>query len=157
MEIGFQTHTTHPDWVGDALLIIHGVFLWDDVQNFVAGRQHQFVHVVNETLNVFVRNFRVVVVTGKDATVLQTLDVLTRNADVDARKFRLGVAFSRLDGFRNGIDRFFDVGYDATHDANAFNFSDAEDFEFAVFIFATSNGAHFSCANVQCNYQIGRQ
>jgi hypothetical protein len=135
VEIGFQTHAAHPDRVGDALLGVHGELLRENVNDLVAGWQHEFEHVVHEAVNVAVGDFGVIAFAGQDATMLQAFDVLSGNADVYGAELHAGIALADFHGFTDGANGFFDVGDHAAQYADAFDFADSDDFEFAVRVF----------------------
>ncbi len=59
VEIRFQTNAAHPDRVSNALLAIHRKFLREYVDNFVAGWQHEFEHIIDDAVNVAASNLRV--------------------------------------------------------------------------------------------------
>ncbi len=149
VEIGFQPDAAHPDRIGDALLAVHGEFLREHVDDLVAGWQHEFEHVIDNAVNVAAGDLGMVALAGQDAAVLQAFDVLAGNADVHGAKFHARIALGNLDGFADGVDRFFDVADHAAQYADAFDLADAEDFELAMVVFAPGQATHFRGANVQ--------
>ena len=118
------------------------------MDDLVAGRQHEFEHVVYEAINVAAGDFGVVALAGQDAPVLQTFDVLTGDANVHRVQFHAGVALADFDGFADGADRFFDVRDHAAQHTDTFDLADSDDFEFAMCIFAAGEAADFRRANV---------
>ncbi len=133
----------HPDRVGDALLRVHRELLREDVDDLVAGWQHELEHVVHEAVNVAVSDFGVIAFAGQDATMLQAFNVLSGDADVYAAELHAGIALADFHRFADGANGFFDVGDHAAQYTRAFDFADSDDFEFAVRIFTPGEAADF--------------
>ena len=87
--------------------------------------------------------------TGQQTTVLQAFDVLPGNADMNGVEFHSSLPLGNLDCLANGVHRFFDVAdYTAQH-TDAFDLTDADNFEFAMGVFSAGQTTHFRRANVQ--------
>jgi hypothetical protein len=124
------------------------------MDNLVAGRQHEFEHIVHQPVDVAAGNFRVIAFTGKDTAVLQTFDVLAGNADVYGTELHARLPFGDFHRFADGVHCFFDVADDATQDAYAFDFADTDNFEFSMTVPAASEAAYLCGTDVQGNDHI---
>ena len=86
MEVGFDFVAQHTHGIGGQLSVDVGV-LPDDVYDFLTRSHVDFKCVVAQAFQFGLGDFGLVVVAHQHAAVLQTLDVLTSDADADAVDF----------------------------------------------------------------------
>jgi hypothetical protein len=91
----------------------------------------------------------VVAFAREDAAMLQTFDVLPRDADVHLSEFHPRLPLRNLDGFLNRRDRFFNVRHDAAHHTDRLDFAESDDLEFSVRIFTACDATDFRGANIK--------
>ncbi len=70
MEIGLETYPGHADGVNDPLLVVHRVFLGDDVQDFVAWGQNQLEHITDELVNIVLADLQMIVMADQHTAML---------------------------------------------------------------------------------------
>ena len=151
VEVGFQSNAAHAHRLLDATLVVHGVFLRQDVQDFLAGLHHLAVHVLDQRIDIDLADFRFKVVAGALAARLLALDVLAGDADVHVHKDRPGGALGFFNGRADGIHGFFNVRNDPAGHPDGFALPVTEDFDFTVFIAAPDEAGDFRRADIQAN------
>ena len=149
VEIGFQAATGHADRVDDALLHIDRVFLGDHMEDLVSGGEDQFVHIADKPVDIPLADLFTGVVANEHAPVLKAFDVLAGDADVDDIEIYPAGLAGHIASVLNGLDRFFDIIHDAAHDAFGFYFARSQDFELAVLVAFTDQGANFGGTDVE--------
>src|SRR5690625_5809084 len=97
-------HDALPIWFSDSLFIVHRIFLRYDMQYFITRRQYQFVHVIDQFVNVFFTDFIMRIVTGQNSMMAKAFYMLTCNHHMDY--FDLTIDLALYD-----LDRFPDRGY----------------------------------------------
>ena len=83
VEVGFQSHARHANGILDALFVVHREFLGNDMQDFLPRLHHQLVHVFYQRLDVRLVDLCLQILPSDEASVLQTFDVLPRDAHID--------------------------------------------------------------------------
>ena len=96
------------------------------MQNFITGRQHQFMHITNQPVNVALANFLLCIIPNEHPAMLQGFDVLAGDADVNYIEIHATGVAGLFAGANYGFDRFFDVIHDAAHDAFGLDFTGPE-------------------------------
>ena len=95
MEIGLKPDSTHSDRIYDILFVINCKFLRYDVKNFIARRQHQLMHIIDELVNILIADFSIRVRSNENAVVMQALNVLTSNTDMNCPKLAFSLATAK--------------------------------------------------------------
>src|SRR5690606_38084753 len=76
VKVRFQPNPRHTDRIGDSRFIIHGEFLRQYMNDLLAGRHHQALHILDEAIDIRLADLRIGIVPGKNTAVLETADVL---------------------------------------------------------------------------------
>ena len=156
VEVGFQANAAHADGVLDALFVVHSEFLRNHVQDFFPGLHHELVHVLDEGFDVVLADFRFEVLPGDESAVLQTLDVLPRDAHVHQSDLGPHLLLGLLHGLLDGCHRAVDVGHDAARHAHRFTSAVAEQFNLAKLIFLTNEAGNFRGSDVETDDDLFR-
>ena len=148
MEVGFNLIPQHSHRVGGQLAIDIGV-LTNDIDDFLARRHVDLKGVVAQTLQFSLRDFGLVVVAHQNATVLQTLDVLTGDAHADTVDFDARLVRGLLDRRLDGLDGVEDIGDHATTHTCGYGLAVPQDFNFSFVGLPAHDTSHFGGADVQ--------
>ena len=156
VEVGLQTHTGHADGVFDALLVVHGELLWNDVQNLLTWLHHELAHVLDERLDVLLADFRFKVLAGDHAAVLEGLDVLPGDADVHELDLGTHLHLGFLNRLLDRRHRAVDVGHHAAGHPHRLAASEAEQFNFPEFVLAPDEAGDFGGPDVEADDDFTR-
>ena len=151
VEVGFQTNAGHTNWIRNPLLIIHRIFLWNNVQNLVARRQYQLEHIADQPVDIPAADFGMIRIPGKDAAVLQALDVLPGDTHVHHLEGLPGSTLRHVHRFSNGLNSLFNIRHYAAQYALGGDFAKAQYLNFAMLIPTARDGTDFCCPDIERN------
>src|SRR5699024_10816162 len=148
MEISFQTNPGHSDRFCDSLFIVHGIFLRDHMQDLITRRQYQFVHVIDQLVDIILTDLIMSIVPGQDPMMTKAFDMLAGDADMHHLDLSVDLMFYNLNGFTDGIHRLFNVGYHSTAHPVTRHFSYTEDLKLAMLILYAGHSTYFCGSDV---------
>jgi hypothetical protein len=147
VNLGFQTHAGHAQWLANAFLVVDHVILRQGVQHALVGRNRHGLGSVEYALEVGGADFAIA--DGDDAVGVQAADVIAGHADerrVDAAAgHQLGFFDGALDRLHGGLD----VHHHALLQAAGRVSTDTDDFQGAVFADFAHQRHHLGGADVQ--------
>ena len=118
--------------------------------NDLFSRKHRnFEHILNDGINILVRDFFLKTVSCFHAPVLKTSDVLSCNTYIHHLDVcsRFVSRFLHRNLYR--LYCFFNVRNHSSCYADGFGFAHSQNFNFSKFIHAPYNGTNFCCSNIK--------
>ena len=149
MEIGLETTSIHSNGFFDFSLTIDLKILGQNMDNFLSRKHDQLMNLVTQSINVVVVNHFVTVGTGNVIAVLQTANMLAGNAHNNITDGHPRTAFCILNSLLNRLNGLGNVIDHTAMDAQAFGLTNAQNFHFTKFIFATDHGHNLCGSNIQ--------
>jgi hypothetical protein len=146
--VGFETLPDHADGIADAVVSVHGKFVWQYVKHFAVFGKRNVASSVNRAANVFAFDIARAIAKRYAAAAVQSAHVAA--GDTDQRRFHrdAGNAFGFLDRAANRADRRIEIDNGAF--AQAFRFGCAKCEKFYLFIRKLRDqNAGLGAANVQ--------
>src|SRR5690606_3419318 len=148
MEVCFHAASRHANGIFYARLIVDGELLGQYMDNLLARRKHELIHVFDKPLDIHPVNFAVVSA-GKDTPVLDTFDVLTGNTDIDDLDIYIGLPGSFFYRLPDAVYRLLDIGNDPPAYAGRLRFTYTKNFDFVRATASAYGDAYLRCTNVK--------
>src|SRR5690606_15988125 len=149
VKVRFQPNPRHTDRIGDSRFIIHGEFLRQYINDLLAGRHHQALHILDEAIDIRLADLRIGIVPGKNTAVLETADVLPGDPHVHDADIHIRFISRNLGSLQNTRYGFIDICYHPAHYPGRLGFSYAQNFKLSCFGPATDNYANFRSSDIQ--------
>ncbi len=153
MHLHFQPDAGHAERVHNAPLIVHDIFLRQDVNNFAVQRNGHGLGRVERPLDIARGNFSPL--DRNDSVAVEPLDMTARDSRVD----RADLASShQFRFFKRSFDRLDGLLYVDNHalaESRRGTGPNADDIHSAVIIGFADHSAHFGGSYVKTDYQLG--
>src|SRR5215468_8777826 len=151
MNLGFQTHSGHPQGLTDPSLVVDDVFLWKDVNYLSVERNRHRLRSVDHSGDI--RLSDLFVLDRYDPLAVETLDMSPSDPGVDMGDFAPRLQLGFLDGAPNRRDRGLDVDHHALAQSLGWVSADPDDVD-SVFGQLADDGTDFRGPDVQSNDQL---
>ena len=119
------------------------------MKDFLSRLHHQFVHVLDQGLNVLQANLCFQVFPRDQTSMLQALDVLSCNAHIDQLDLRADLFLRLLHSLLDGGDGAVNVGHYSSGDPHGFTSAVAQEFNFPKLVLASNEASDFGRSNVE--------
>ena len=153
VHLHFQTHARHAQRIGNAALIVHNIFLRQNVDHFAVGGNIDGPGRIQRPVNIALRHFAAA--DGNDAVAVDAVDMAAGNAHVDGVNLAAGHEFGSLNGRTDGTHRLLNVDHYPLAHARADGSTDAHDLHNAGFGQFAHHSANFCRANVEAYNELG--
>ena len=111
MHLHFEAETAHADRFADAVLVVDGKLLRQDVQDFLIGRNRHRPRCFDDAVDVHRRHF--LVLDRHHAVRIEAADVAAGDTGVDVTNLAVGHQFDLLQHPRDRRHRILDVDHHA--------------------------------------------
>ena len=150
MDVRLEPDPAHPDGVGHAVLPVDDELLRDDVEDPPVGGHRDVLRVFEQAVHVVLRDLARAA--GDHAAALEALDVVARDADVDAVRLDAGGALGLADRLLHGRHGLVDVDDDAAVEPFGERDADAEHIDAVEFVGGGDDGAHLRRPDIYADY-----
>ncbi len=148
VEVAFQAYTRHSHWVQNSVLSIYGVFLRKYVDDFGSRLSSDFEHILMQTIDIVLRDFKIGVIEGNDSFMLHRSHVLTSNADMNHFDLNSRMLFRFRHCFADRLDSFVNIHDHSTAHTVGMGFTNTQNVDFAVLIALSNDRANLCRADV---------
>src|SRR5690606_600236 len=154
MKVRLQTRSCHADRIFDSAFIVDGIVLGHHVDNAIAWRHHDIVHIGRKPTDILYRDLLLRRCPHDTSVHDFTLDMLARDADYDVDNIYVCHIRAVFHGLLDRIDSLFDISHDAPIYAVRDCLAHSEDFEFSKLVFTADDHADFGRPNIQAYNKI---
>src|SRR5690606_27394963 len=139
----------HAQRLLDTFLGVDDIFLRQDVQHFLVGRDGYCLGGVDDTLQVGTIHFTVA--DGDDAVAVEAADVAAGNTHVHRMNLAAGHELGFFNGALDGLDGGFDIHHDPLLETAGRRGADSHNVDGAVTLDLADDRHHLGGADVQAN------
>ena len=152
VHLDLQTHSRHAQRIGDAALVVHDIFLRQDVDDFTVRRDGHGTGRIERAFHIALAHFAAL--DGDDAMAVDPGDMPAGDPHIDRIDLTAGHELGVLDGAPDGLHGLLNIHHHALAHAVRGTGADPNDIHQAVFRHFPYDRTHFGSADIQAYNEI---